>query len=85
MDLLLRRPNVSRKRGHWQHEDYDVFDDDRDIGRIYLVDSIGGREIWFWCVSFQLTGKKSYGQAPTLDEAKAAFKAEYETWKSGAG
>jgi hypothetical protein len=32
-------------------------------------------------VSFQLTGKKSYGHAPSLEEAKAAFKAEYETWK----
>jgi hypothetical protein len=37
-DLLLRRANVSRKSGEWQHEDYDVFDGDRDIGRIYLVD-----------------------------------------------
>jgi hypothetical protein len=25
----------------------------------------------------QLTGRKSYGSADTLDEAKAAFKAEY--------
>jgi hypothetical protein len=33
---------------------------------------------WFWGVSFQLTGRKSYGNAPTLDDAKAAFKAEYE-------
>jgi hypothetical protein len=29
-------------------------------------------------VSFQLTGRKSYGHAPTLDEAKAAFRVEYE-------
>jgi hypothetical protein len=34
-------------------------------------------------VSFQLTGPKSYGHAPTLDEAKAAFRAEYEAWKNG--
>ncbi len=33
-----------------------------------------------WGVSFLLTGRKSYGNAPTLDEAKAAFKAEYEIW-----
>jgi hypothetical protein len=24
-----------------------------------------------------------YGHAPTLDEAKAAFRVEYEAWKSG--
>jgi hypothetical protein len=32
-------------------------------------------------VSFQLTGRKSYGHDPSLDEAKAAFRAEYNTWK----
>jgi hypothetical protein len=40
---------------------------------------------WFWGVSFQLTGRKSYGHAPTLDEAKAAFRAEYGAWQSRAG
>jgi hypothetical protein len=30
-------------------------------GRIYLVDSDGGRETWFWGASFQVTGRKSYG------------------------
>jgi hypothetical protein len=35
-------------------------------------------------VSFQLTGRKSYGdQAASLDEAKAAFGAEYEKWRKG--
>jgi hypothetical protein len=33
-------------------------------------------------VSFQLTSRKSYGHAPTLDEAKAAFKAEYLAWQA---
>jgi hypothetical protein len=51
-NLLLRRANPSRKRGQWQHDDYDVFDGDRDVGRIYLVDSFGGREIWLWSVDF---------------------------------
>jgi hypothetical protein len=32
-------------------------------------------------VNFQLTGRKSYGNVTSLDEAKAAFKAEYETWQ----
>jgi hypothetical protein len=30
--LTLRRANVSRKGGSWQHEDYDVFDGFREIG-----------------------------------------------------
>jgi hypothetical protein len=27
--------------------------------------------------------RKSYDHAPSLDEAKAAFRAEYERWKAG--
>ena len=84
MSLVLRRANVSRVSGQWQDEDYDVFDGDHDVGRIYLVDSNGDQQTWFWGVSFQLTGRKSYGHAATLDEAKAAFRAEYQAWKSRA-
>jgi hypothetical protein len=84
MQLVLRRANVSRISGSWQHEDYDVFDGDREVGRIYLVDSQVMQETWFWGVSFQLTGRKSYGHADSLAEAKAAFTAEYEKWKEGA-
>ena len=79
--LILRRANVSRISGRWQDEDYDVFDGDREVGRIYLVDAYGGNETWVWGVSFQLTGRKCYGHATSLDDAKAAFKAEYESWQ----
>jgi hypothetical protein len=78
MQLVLRRANVSRISGSWQHEDYDAFDGDRCIGRIYPIDRFGGNETWFWGVSFQLTGRKSYGRAGSLEDAKAAFRAEYE-------
>jgi hypothetical protein len=80
MQLVLRRANVSRKGGPWQHDDFDVFDAERQIGRVYLVDGYGGKETWFWGVSFQLTGRKSYGHAASLNAAKAAFRAEYERW-----
>ena len=36
-----------------------------------------------WVVSFDLTHRKSYGHAASLDEAKAAFKAEYEVAEPG--
>jgi hypothetical protein len=32
-------------------------------------------------VSFQVTKRKSYGYATSLEEAKAAFRVEYEAWK----
>jgi hypothetical protein len=80
MQLILRRANISRPGGSWSETDYDVFDGDRDVGRVYRVDD--QPEVWFWGVSFQLTGRKSYGHAPTLDDAKAAFKAEYAAWQA---
>jgi hypothetical protein len=72
--LTLRRANVSRKSGDWNDDDFDVFDGDRDVGRIYRINA--ATEIWFWGVSFQLTGRKSYGRVDSLDAAKAAFRAE---------
>jgi hypothetical protein len=61
---------------------FDVFDGDRAVGCVYRVVDRPVSER-FWDVSFQLTGRKSYGHEPTLDAAKAAFKAEYEAWKNG--
>jgi hypothetical protein len=63
---------------------FDVFDGDREVGRIYLVDRDRRGERWFWGVSFRLTGRRSYGHVGSLAAAKAAFKAEYEDWKAGA-
>jgi hypothetical protein len=59
MQLVLRCANVSRKGGSWSEHDYDLFDG--IVGRIYLVDAYGGRETWFWGVSFLLTGASAAG------------------------
>jgi hypothetical protein len=80
--LTLRRGNVSRISGQWQDEDYDVFHGEREVGRIYLVDGNRDNETWFWGVSFQITRRKSYGYATSLEDAKTAFRAEYEAWKN---
>jgi hypothetical protein len=68
-----------------QHEDYDVFDGDRDVGRIYLVRSADRADTWFWGVSFQVTKRKSYGTRASLEEAKAAFRAEYLAFRDSTG
>ena len=83
LTLTLRRANVSRKGGLWQHDDYDVFDGDREVGRIYRLNA--HTERWFWGVSFLKTNRKSYGHALSLEEAKAAFKADYEAWQQETG
>jgi hypothetical protein len=36
-------------------------------------------------VSFELTDHKSYGHTPSIEEAKAAFRAEYLAFKGRAG
>jgi hypothetical protein len=43
--LTLRRANMSRKGGEWQDEDYEVFDGNRNVGRIYLVDIHAGARV----------------------------------------
>jgi hypothetical protein len=80
--LILRRTSPANER---QDEDYDVFDGERNVGRIYLVDIHAGGESWFWGVSFEITKRKSYGYAVTLEEAKAVFRAEYFANKDQAG
>jgi hypothetical protein len=81
--LILRRAQP-RKPGELKPDDYDVLDGDRDVGRIYLVHAMDRAETWFWGISFRVTKRKSYGYASTLEEAEAAFRTEYEAWKSGA-
>jgi hypothetical protein len=80
-DLVFRQPRVVRRSRQWQDKDFDVFDGEHEVGRVYLVDRDGRGERWFWGVSFRLTGRKSYGHTHSLDAAKAAFKSEYEDWK----
>jgi hypothetical protein len=38
------------------------------------------RETCFWGISFQLTGRKSYGRGKSLNEAKVGFTAECAAW-----
>jgi hypothetical protein len=62
--------------GAWDDTDYDVFDGDQCVRRIYQVNDHPGQESWFWGVDFQPTRRKSYGHAASLAAAQAAFRAE---------
>ena len=55
-----------------------MFDGERAVGRIFRINA--ATELWWWGVSFMLTGRKGYGIAETREEAMAAFKVEYEHW-----
>ena len=56
--LILRRASVSRNGGSWDDDDFDVFDGDQDVGRIYRVNAY--EEVWFWGVSFMVIGRACY-------------------------
>jgi hypothetical protein len=70
---------VSRKGGHRQQYDFEVYDDDGVVGRIYRVNANEG--LWFWGISFNLADRKNYGHADSFDAAKAAFQARYRAWR----
>src|ERR1700730_13028238 len=87
MGRLIRVTTVQAKG--WKSASYVVAEHDKDAAIAILggliplgakTDRLEERpdSEWFW---FQLTGRKSYGRAESLEEAKAAFRAEYEAWK----
>jgi hypothetical protein len=83
---VLRRANKSgRGGGPWKDEDYDVFDGDRRVGRIFQIDAYPGSEAWFWgliiSVEAQLGGKKRYGREPTRGPRLAIFACML--WRTG--
>jgi hypothetical protein len=55
----LRRTNATPNCGYWQPDDFDVFDGDREVGRIYGVNRPD--EIWSWGIGFLLTTAKATG------------------------
>jgi hypothetical protein len=59
--LVLRRVNVSRISGSRQDDDFDVFDGERDVGRIYLVDDNGDPEMCFWGASLRPADARRWG------------------------
>ena len=69
--LILRRANVSRKGGHWNDDDYDVFDGDASGASFWTPTTPG-----FGASIFRSPAARAMATR-TLDEAKAAFRKEY--------
>ena len=64
-------------------QDYSVRVLDRVAGRITIKPLSGGRTVWFWTVTGPyLPGhlRPGDGDADTLEEAKAAFRAKFDAW-----
>jgi hypothetical protein len=63
--------------------DYIVLDDGQRIGRIRLARE-RSPSIWLWAVTIPLPGPP-FGDAKTIDDAKARFKSAWITFKNKVG
>ena len=64
-------------------DDYSVRVLERFAGRIMAKPVSGGRVVWFWTVTGPYVPshlQPSHGEAESLDEAKAAFRAKFDAW-----
>jgi hypothetical protein len=73
MDLRLRRTEIPT--GTPLDDDYCVVLDGHTIGRIVKVQRAGGAWTWLWSFLISPSSAGDRGDAETLDEAKAAFRA----------
>jgi hypothetical protein len=85
MPLSLRPAGLSSP-AYADHTDYVVLDDGRIVGRIYeFRDSSMPADIrWFWSITMLVhrePGLVTDGRAPSLEEAKAQFRKNWEKAK----
>jgi hypothetical protein len=79
MPLKLRRPHDFRATPG-NPDDWDVFDGERRVGRIFRSSSAPQDRPWMWTITGAVVAPRlpSHGFAATMDEAKTAFA---ETWR----
>ena len=70
-----------RPGGPWSDDDYDVVDDEGDVGRILFAAAnyTGGPELpWFWSITCKFPSEPAdRGNAASREEAMRAFKARW--------
>lgn len=72
------RTSNSRPSGMWSVEDYDVFDGDQHVGRIFWSYAAPGDRPWIWSITCRYPqSPEDHGIAATREEAVAKFKARW--------
>jgi len=77
-DLVLRRCAFNQPEDYRPGTDWDVFDGEQCVGRIYCTMNGG----WFWGIYASDKGEAFQGHAASFDAAKAIVNAAYEKWNN---
>jgi hypothetical protein len=73
--LILKRASLSRSSGQWSDDDYDVLENSKIVGRIFLSPAaLPGRQ-WMWASGHggHHIERAAHGYEPTREAAMAAF------------
>ena len=75
-NLSLARAARSRD-GDWSADDYDVFEGNRQIGRIVLTTGGPQGMPWFWTITARAESTQNRGYAVSREQAMREFKARW--------
>jgi len=83
--LTLKRNYKSPEIGPWSTDEYDVFDDDRCVGRIILSQRAPDGEPWFWTITAEEVplSNANQGYAASREQAMADLKARLSQIAAG--
>jgi hypothetical protein len=88
MALTMRRTPLETSPAFADIEDWQVLDDGKPVGRIYERHAPGTTsQPWFWSITEYVeprSGLRMSGTASSLLEAKVAFRANWDRWRSWA-
>ena len=76
--LIFKSARKSRPSGEWSADDYDVFEGERNVGRIKWTHAAQEDRLWFWTITARVPQSPyDRGYASSREEAMADFRAPW--------